>query len=150
MRYFALIALLVVGCGKEIGDECIVSSDCSPDGDRLCEDQHCTIKGCDYDTCPDEAACVRFFSGYFSNKPCTQQVDCTLDELCSLKGFCVSRASEVRYCMRACDSNDDCPTRYECRDYALMKSHGGEPVLAPGKVVSEQTAPKFCAPAPLL
>ena len=67
-----------------------------------------------------------------------------LDELCSLVGECVPRSSEIRYCMRKCDSNDDCRGDYECRDIALMIEHGGEPVLAPGVVVDE-SAPKFCA-----
>jgi hypothetical protein len=146
MRSMVLLAVLAaVGCGKEIGDDCIVSSDCSPNGDRLCEQGYCTVKGCDYNTCPEEAACIRFWSGGFSNKTCTSQTDCTFDELCSLKGLCVSRSAEVRYCMKTCDGNSDCRDDYECRDLELMKIHGGEPVLAPGAVPDESNAPKFCA-----
>src|SRR5262245_8072910 len=93
------------GCGKEIGDACIVSSDCSPNGDRLCIDPnvhggYCTIQGCDFSTCPSEAACIRFFTGSFENRDCTSVNDCTLDELCSLKGKCVPRSAEVRFCMK--------------------------------------------------
>ena len=71
MRLPIIIALLAlaVGCGKEIGDECVVPSDCSPNGDRQCDlsskSGYCTIQGCDYNTCPEEAACIRFFTGSF-------------------------------------------------------------------------------------
>lgn len=151
-------ALLGAGCGKEIGDECVISSDCSPNGDRLCLDPsvnggYCTVQGCDYGTCPDEAVCVRFFTGGFSNKPCDPLTEdsgadaCSLDELCSLAGSCVPRSSEIRFCMRKCDSDGDCRDNYECRDLERMKADGGEPVLAPG-VKIDATSPKFCATAP--
>ena len=153
MRF--LLIVMVAACGKEIGDECIVSSDCSPNGDRQCDVSskggYCTIQGCDFDTCPEEAACVRFFTGSFSNRPCdptTENLgtdDCTLDELCSLVGQCVPRNSEVRFCMRKCSSNDDCRDGYECRNTELMIEHGGEPVLAPG--VQFTGSPNFCAPS---
>lgn len=146
------IALFAVGCGKEIGDPCVVNSDCDPTGgQRLCIDQnnegYCTIQGCDYSTCPDEAVCVRFFTGAFGNLDCQTNADCSLDEMCSLINKCVPRSSEVRYCMRTCESNDDCRDGYECRDLNLMRAHGGEPVLAPGTPIDDN-APKFCAVAP--
>lgn len=152
-----VIALIAGGCGKQIGDACIVSSDCSTDGTRQCDasqrEGYCTIMGCDYSTCPSEAACVRFFMGSFANKPCdptTENVstdDCSFDELCSLAGQCVPRSAEVRYCMLQCSSSSDCRDGYECRDINLMIEHGGEPVLAPGDIV-DSTSPKFCAEAP--
>jgi hypothetical protein len=152
----SLVCVVVVaaGCGQQIGDSCIVSSDCAIDGSRVCDtsqgqvDGYCTIAGCDYDTCPGESVCVRFFSGGFSNKPCAGQADCSLDELCSLQNICVPRSAETRFCMKSCNQVSDCRDRYECRDLDLMKVHGGEPVLAPGDVVDEATAPKFCAAAP--
>jgi hypothetical protein len=151
MRSVVVLALLVAGCGKEIGDACIVSSDCSPSGDRQCDiaqkEGYCTIMGCDYATCPEEAACIRFFTGEFSNKECASTNDCSLDELCNLRGYCVPRSAEVRYCMKTCESNDDCRDGYECRDLTLMAEHGGEPVLAPGTPIDE-SAPHFCASAP--
>ena len=154
-----LLGLFVVlgACGKEIGDECIVSSDCSPNGDRLCDvsqvQGYCTIQGCDYNTCPSEAACIQFFTGNFENRPCDPTTEdittdaCSLDELCGLAGHCVPRNSEVRYCMRTCNSNSDCRGRYECRDHAAQIAHGGQPVLAPGVPIDDH-APKFCAIAP--
>jgi hypothetical protein len=148
--------MVLVGCGKEIGDACVVGADCSPNGDRICLSQdtgdkggYCTVSGCAYSTCPEEAACVRFFTGNFTNKPCdpAQPTDCSLDELCGLEGHCVPRSSEIRFCMRKCSSQGDCRDGYECRDVDLMKQHGGEPVLAPGVEIDDKS-PKFCAPAP--
>jgi hypothetical protein len=148
-----LLVAILGACGYEIGDACVFSSDCSTSGDRLCDPEpsspggYCTIQGCDYATCPDEAVCVRFFSGNFT-KTCMNSDECSLDELCAVDGHCAARSSEVRYCMRTCDSDGDCRDGYECRNFELMKEHGGEPVLAPGEVV-DADAPKFCAAAPL-
>lgn len=152
MKTLMFVALVIAaGCGKEIGDACIIGQDCDPNGQRQCDSSqregYCTIEGCDFNTCPDEAACIRFFTGGFDNRLCEVQADCTLDELCSIRGQCVSRSSEIRRCMRTCDSNDDCRDGYECRDLELMRAHGGEPVLAPGVPV-DGSAPKFCAAAP--
>ena len=157
MRTLILVAMLAAGCGKAIGDACIVSSDCSTDGSRACDisqfEGYCTIMGCDYSTCPQEGACIRFFMGSFSNRPCdpaTENIStdaCSLDELCSLEGQCVPRSAEVRYCMATCNSSSDCRNGYECRDLTLMQLHGGEPVVAPGTVV-DSSSPKFCAEAP--
>lgn len=159
----AISALGTLGaCGKEIGDSCTYDTDCSSSGERQCIDPvaghggYCTIRGCDYSSCPDEAACVQFFTGEFSNKACTYETedtdaahnDCTLDEICALDGFCVPRSSEVRYCMKTCESNGDCRDGYECRTFELMKEHGGQPLLAPGTSLTASTATKFCAVAP--
>jgi hypothetical protein len=151
MRSLILVALVATGCGKEIGDSCVVSSDCDPNGQRICDvsqkEGYCTIMGCDYSTCPEEAACIRFFSGSFENRLCDEGEGCSFDELCDINNHCVPRTAEARYCMRTCDSNDDCRDGYECRDLAKMRAHGGEPVLAPGLKVDE-SSPKFCAIAP--
>lgn len=158
MRFSLLVLVLAAfGCGKQIGDACITGSDCAIDGTRVCdiaEDQgYCTIAGCDYSTCPGEAACIRFFDGSFSNLTCNPETenittdDCSEDELCTLEGECVPRSAETRYCMKKCDTDADCRDKYECRTVALMKAHGGEPVLAPGQKVDD-SAPKFCAPKP--
>jgi hypothetical protein len=144
-----LLALFALGCGKEIGDKCIISTDCSPNGDRQCDQSskegYCTIQGCDVGTCPEEAVCVRFFTGGFANRPCDPATEdrgtdaCALDELCSLNGLCVARSSEIRFCMKKCESIDDCRDGYECRDLSLMISHGGEPVT------DDDSFPSFCA-----
>ena len=156
MRSLVFFAILVAaGCGQQIGDSCIVSSDCAFDGSRSCDvsmrEGYCTILGCDYDTCPGEAACVRFFTGGFTNRPCGPNAPagsaaCSLDELCSLEGECVPRAAETRFCMKKCDTTADCRAGYECRDLPLMEAHGGEPVLSPTDTL--ESAPHFCAMAP--
>src|SRR4051794_36842004 len=106
MRFAVVIVSLLTaaGCGKEIGDKCIISTDCSPTGDRMCDtsskEGYCTIQGCDVGTCPEEAECVRFFTGGFANRMCDPATedrgtdDCGLDELCSIVGRCVARSSE--------------------------------------------------------
>jgi hypothetical protein len=164
---YRLVPLIVLAfaagaCGKEIGDSCNISTDCDPNGTRICDppgsskDGYCTIQGCDYSTCPDEAVCVQFFTGSFS-KPCdpvcdsvynplnpacpapvSPNVQCSLDELCAISDQCVPRSSEIRFCMRKCDSDGDCRDGYECRDVAQMKADGGEPVFAPGQVIDDQ------------
>jgi len=164
-------AALLGGCGKEIGDACTLSTDCSPNGDRLCAcwncsgtdptsdsaNGYCTVQGCDFGTCPSEAVCVRFFTGGFTNPPgkmcgpdvpADQQVTCSPDELCSLAGLCVPSSSEIRYCMRTCDSDGDCRDNYECRDLTRMMAHGGEPVPAANTALDPSHVQKFCAAKP--
>ena len=145
-------------CGSEIGDGCSLSTDCSPEGDRVCDISspggYCTQIGCDYDTCPGEAECVRFFSVNSSNRTCNPRTeddttnDCTADELCALSGTCVPRLAEVRFCMRKCSSNGDCRDGYECRNEMLMQEHGGEPVPPPGQPLGDNLQ-GFCAAKPL-
>jgi hypothetical protein len=149
---------LVAGCGNQIGDSCSGSSDCSPNGDRFCDntqpDGYCTIVGCDFNSCPEEAVCVRFFSGGFVNRTCDPATEdvatdmCSFDEVCSLDRVCSPKSSETRECLLSCSSNGDCRDGYECRDLDLMRLHGGEPVLEPGVVLGSNPK-RFCAAAPL-
>lgn len=152
----ALLPLLAA-CGNKIGDSCSISSECSSQGDRLCDttspDGYCTIVGCDYDTCPSDSVCIRFFGVANTGRPCDPQTedietdDCSPDELCSLSETCVPRTSETRFCMATCGSDGDCRDKYECRTLELMQMHGGEPVPPPGEAVSSDPQP-FCAAAP--
>ncbi len=154
-----LIALSAA-CGNEIGDECSSSIDCSPDGDRICLRQeeglpggYCSVFDCDYDSCPDESVCVRFFSAVFPDSVCDPDTEdlsedrCTADEFCTLGGTCAPALSEVRYCMKRCGSNGDCRGGYECRDRDGMIARGGEPLRPPGTSRSANP-PRFCAVAP--
>src|SRR5258705_13828561 len=58
----AIAASLAVGCSPKIGDKCSVSTDCSVQGDRLCDPTqpggYCTVFNCEPDRCPDESVCV--------------------------------------------------------------------------------------------
>lgn len=153
----AVAIALSLACGSEIGDSCTRSTDCSPNGDRICDATspggYCTIVGCDFDTCPEDSICVRFFGAATSNRACDPQEedrssnDCSADELCNLSGQCVPRGSEVRFCMATCGGGGDCRDAYECRDEGLMKRNGGEPVPRPGEAVGSRLQP-FCAAAP--
>ena len=154
------LAALAAGCGKEIGDSCTLAQDCSPDGDRICDnfqrEGYCTIQGCDFDTCPEESVCIRFFTGSFTNRACDLATEdlttdvCAIDEVCALEGHCVPRSAEVRFCMKTCGDVGDCRQGYECRDLELMRLHGGEPVLTPDQTIATlDEIPAFCAAQPL-
>lgn len=143
------LALAAAACGHNIGDSCSVSTDCAPDGTRVCDTfspgGYCTIQGCDYGTCPSEAVCVRFFPGLEHTKACTTSGDCSIDELCTVGGQCAPRSIELRFCMMTCGSGSDCRSGYECRTLQLMKTHGGEPVPDPSSLTSTVPDQAFCA-----
>ena len=156
----SLLALALSGCGDEIGDACQISSDCSQAGDRICDSSsqspegYCTIPGCDVGTCPEGSVCIRFFGGVTNTTaPCDPRTedrttdDCPPDDLCTLAGTCVPRTAETRFCMKTCDDGGDCRDKYECRDEALMREHGGEPVPEPGEALGDDLQ-AFCAAAP--
>lgn len=119
------------GCQKVIGDSCTLSSDCSIQGDRSCDttqfEGYCTVQGCDPNTCPDEALCVAFDAH--------------------------SPRFTRRYCMAACEVDDDCRTpEYRCvRPDAPRCITTSSEILPAGVTcnVSVDTAarkPGYCAP----
>jgi hypothetical protein len=102
-RPLLLIALLVLaGCTPSIGDKCVLSTDCSIRGDRLCDtsqpDGYCTIFNCRGNLCPDEAACVLFNAAV---------------QGCGYSDRAPSRTGRT-FCMAQCHSNSDCRDRYIC------------------------------------
>ncbi|MCS6912890.1 MAG: hypothetical protein RMK29_05230 [Myxococcales bacterium] len=168
--------LCAPACSRVIGDACTQNVDCSIAGDRFCDiaspDGYCTIEGCDHDTCPDGAVCVRFFTlmrGAPGCDPRTARLlraDCPPndasccrpgDGLCCAPGelclcsdadcrraYCASETSERRWCMRPCNDHGQCRQGYVC----MYTGHSGaELVPRPGQ--TEAVAPVgFCAPAP--
>lgn len=102
----ALAALaLVAGCQPKIGDACNTSTDCSAQGDRLCDTTqpagYCTIFNCEPNTCPeDEAACVAF--------------NVALDPACGPTDDGKWPRFERSFCMALCEEDDDCRSGYEC------------------------------------
>jgi hypothetical protein len=98
---------LLAGCSPKIGDKCTVSTDCSIQGDRLCDPTqpggYCTVFNCEPNKCPDEAVCVAF------NEP-------------SCSSPALSRRFQRTFCMLVCESNDDCRAGYTCVNTA------GDPV----------------------
>lgn len=88
----ALLCLALVGCAPQIGDGCAGSTNCSINGDRLCDLTQpggaCIVYDCEPNQCPDNAVCVRF-------NPEPQRLSVTA-------------------CMRRCGSDSDCRGEYRC------------------------------------
>jgi len=101
------VIALSAGCAPKIGDHCSISTDCSANGDRLCDTTqpggYCTIFNCEPNGCPEEAVCVAF-----NEKSCPDL------------GNGQSTAQAVRFqrtfCMATCSSNGDCRGGYICLD----------------------------------
>jgi hypothetical protein len=153
MNRVFVVALLVLtaACGHHIGDACSISTDCAQDGSRQCDiyspGGYCTIQGCDYGTCPDEAVCVRFFPALENATDCSTRgaLDCAEDEVCTVNNKCAPHEIESRFCMLKCGSDGDCRDGYECRNLALMQKHGGEPVPDPNATTPTVPNEPFCA-----
>lgn len=98
------------GCTPEIGDKCVLSTDCSTRGDRLCDtsqpDGYCTQFNCRANSCPDEAACVRFNAAV---------PGCGYDDRAGAGGSRVARS----FCVGMCATNEDCRSGYICADPKL-------------------------------
>ena len=139
-----LLLAVVASCRREIGDECVTAVDCNPNGSRSCDATqpggYCTIQGCDERSCPEEAACMRYFPAQFLTKPCDPKApsDCIADEICLDSGVCAPLSTELRYCVKTCASVDDCREGYECR----LAGTRGSMVLTP----SSTAVVNFCAP----
>jgi hypothetical protein len=92
---------VLAGCSPKIGDKCTVSTDCSVQGDRLCDPTqpggYCTIFNCEPNKCPDEAVCVAF-----------NEASCSSPAL--------SRRFQRTFCMLVCQSDSDCRAGYQCLD----------------------------------
>lgn len=106
---FAAVVLTCPACTPNIGDSCLVHSDCSQTGDRICEPNfpggYCTIFNCEPGTCPSEADCVAFYSApssSFENLACADPTE---------------RRFQRTFCMKTCTSDSDCRSGYACVDY---------------------------------
>ncbi len=102
----ALVAF-AAGCTPSIGDKCALSTDCSPQGDRLCDtsqpDGYCTVFNCSGDSCPDKAACVLFNASV---------PGCGYNDRSGGGGSRVARS----FCNARCFSQSDCRGGYICVD----------------------------------
>jgi hypothetical protein len=123
--FLTLLALtpLASGCAPRIGDGCYSQTNCSINGDRVCDitqpGGYCTVFDCSPDTCPDDSVCVRF-------EPDTARLSRNV-------------------CMRRCSSDGDCRTDkgYHCVGNSVGEQHGdGGTIPGDGGEVS--------APGPLL
>jgi hypothetical protein len=104
LRLLALLVLSLAGCTPSIGDSCVLSTDCSIRGDRLCDTAqpggYCTIFNCNTNTCPDNSACILFHSNV---------------QGCPYDDREPSRTGRT-FCMAQCRSNSDCRDGYVCSD----------------------------------
>ncbi len=123
---FAILTLaaLAMGCTPELGDKCVLSTDCSLRGDRTCDTSqpggYCTIRDCRPNGCPDEGACVLF-------EPSVP--GCGFDNR--------SRGRVARsYCMASCEEDADCRDGYVCTD----------PKASPwfGVILDDDTGKRVC------
>ncbi len=107
LRPFAFACALLAACTPSIGDKCVLSTDCSPRGDRLCDtsqpDGYCTIFNCSGDNCPDKAACLLF-------DPAVP--GCGYNDRSGGGGSRLGRS----FCIARCFSNGDCRAGYVCAD----------------------------------
>ena len=118
-RWLLTAALLVssalAGCTPSIGDKCVLSTDCSTRGDRLCDtsqpDGYCTQFNCPKNGCPNDAACVLFNA----NLP-----GCGYDDRSGGYGSRTARS----FCVARCSSNSDCRGGYTCADPHLAPWNG--------------------------
>jgi hypothetical protein len=102
-----LSALLgaLAACTPSIGDKCVLSTDCSTRGDRLCDtsqpEGYCTQFNCQKNQCPDQAACVLFNAAV---------PGCGYDDRSGGYGSRVARS----FCVAMCASDKDCRAGYVC------------------------------------
>ncbi len=117
----AVLALVLgmagLACAPKIGDNCSSSTDCSQNGDRLCDTTqpggYCTVFNCEPDTCPTEAQCVAFDDQLAPSCPDPQ----------------AWARFERTFCMRRCSSNGDCRSGYICYDMATQPNPWGATVV---------------------
>jgi hypothetical protein len=135
----ALCALASLGCRAKIGDACRRSTDCSLQGDRICDlsnriggQGECIIEGCGRHSCPKEAACVKAYGTDFLSVSCDPERedravsapdgatlpprdDCLPHEVCLAEGLCADEVSARTTCRAKCSKHGDCRGGYECR-----------------------------------
>ncbi len=91
------------GCKTEIGDKCVLSTDCSTQNERECDTSqpggYCTVAGCNPNGCPDEGACIFFYAS---------APGCPYDDRTSPR---LGRS----FCMKSCGADSDCRDGYVCR-----------------------------------
>ncbi len=119
---------MLSACTPDIGDDCVLSTDCSSRGDRLCDTSqpggYCTQASCGPNSCPEEGSCVEFYSSVPG---------------CARNDRIVSRVART-FCMYVCGDDGDCRTGYVCR----------HPSDAPwlGRVVDDDRSRMVCLVAP--
>jgi hypothetical protein len=132
LALLALAALAVGGCKRRIGDACKRSTDCSLQGERICDlstrvnsqgqrtpsgSGECTIEGCGRGTCPDVGACVKVYGSDFLSVACDPAREdiatfCESDATACEAAGC--RPSQDDASVFVCPPNDDCEINEVC------------------------------------
>jgi hypothetical protein len=105
----SLVGLLaaVTGCKAHIGSKCVLNTDCSLQGNLVCDtsqpDGYCTYFNCVPDTCQNEAACVAM----------SPEVPG-----CAYNDYNSPARTARTMCLQQCHKNSDCRTNegYVCAD----------------------------------
>ncbi len=150
---FALIALpALAACQAKIGDECEISTDCSIQGERVCDLSHrvdpqgiesvsgqgeCTIDGCGRGTCPDEAACVKVYGTDFLTVACDPEREDVAATCEASEATC-----EARGCLPSAQTDEQGRTLYSCPPRNDCSS--SEVCLPEGLCADEITARTSC------
>lgn len=117
MALALVLGTVGLACAPKIGDNCTSSTDCSQNGDRLCDTTqpggYCTVFNCEPDTCPEEAQCIAF----------DQRLDPACSDPQSWARF------ERTFCMRRCDNDGDCRSGYVCFDMSAQPNPWGATVV---------------------
>jgi hypothetical protein len=100
-------AAALTGCTPHIGDKCVLNTDCSIQGTRVCDNSmpngYCTLFNCTPNSCPDYAVCVMFGSAVPG---------------CPYDGYAAPARTQRTMCLEYCNTDSDCRTQdgYVCRD----------------------------------
>lgn len=126
------LSAMAAGCTPEIGDKCVVSTDCSTQGDRQCDTSqpggYCTKLNCVGESCPDDAACVLFDAAI---------PGCGYNDRSGPLGSRMARS----FCVAKCTAQSDCRDDYVC----------ASPRTAPwnAMILDRDQGKRGCLPHPL-
>ncbi|NLN63538.1 MAG: hypothetical protein GX146_11760 [Myxococcales bacterium] len=120
---FFFSAVGALSCQSEIGDGCRYDVDCSPNGDRNCDNGqpggYCLIITCSPGTCPSEASCVEFLTP----SPDFSAEDEEVFTAAAPMYDALNPNRARTYCLQRCKKNSDCRGGYHCaRDDELAQS----------------------------
>ena len=140
---FALVAALAAfasGCTPQIGDKCVLNTDCSVQGTLQCDTSqpngYCTFFDCAPDTCQNQATCVLFQAAI---------PGCPYDD------YQAPARTGRTMCLKQCHKNSDCRESdgYICTH--LVECNGGVcESLAPwhAQIVDDDQTQQVCILAP--
>ena len=135
-----LLAAFAFGCTPKIGDGCTTSTNCSAQGDRLCDTTepggYCTLFNCEPGGCPDDSLCINFGTQLSPVNQCSTSQG--------------NSPYQQSFCMAPCSSNGDCRGGYACLDLSGKPKADGSPGNYVGAVLADDHGDgKVCAAAAL-